>query len=114
MSGRRIRGARGPHYSCQNLQISTNIKQLLDRALGLSEEENATLTGGLIGSLEAEAPEEVEGGKADTVPRNLLKDRLVLARWLALESNSSPRQRERTRAPRSANQAGRGGDRWRI
>ena len=72
--------------------MTTDVKQLLDRALELSEEERATLAGWLIESLEGETPEgveaawrreielrvnELEAGEVDTVPWNVVKDRLA-------------------------------------
>jgi len=72
--------------------VSTDVKQILDQALDLSEEEHATLAGWLIESLEGEAPEgveaawrheielrvnELEAGEVDTVPWNVVKDRLA-------------------------------------
>ena len=72
--------------------MSIDVKQLLDRALELPEEERATLAGWLIESLEDEAPEgveaawrreielrvnELEAGEVNTVPWNVVKDRLA-------------------------------------
>jgi|APCOG7522876152_1049122.scaffolds.fasta_scaffold188474_1 putative addiction module component (TIGR02574 family) len=72
--------------------MTTDVKQLLDRALELSEEERATLAGWLIESLEGETPEgveaawrreielrvnELEAGEVNTVPWNVVKDRLA-------------------------------------
>lgn len=72
--------------------MTTDVKQLLDQALELPEEERATLAGWLIDSLEAEAPEgveaawrqeieqrvtELDSGEVDTVPWNVVKDRLA-------------------------------------
>ena len=72
--------------------MTTDVKHLLDRALELSEEERATLAGWLIESLEGETPEgveaawrreielrvnELEAGEVNTVPWNVVKDRLA-------------------------------------
>ncbi len=72
--------------------MTTDVKQLLDQALELSDEERATLAGWLIESLEGEAPEGVEAawrreieqrvtdletGEVDTVPWNVVRDRLA-------------------------------------
>lgn len=72
--------------------MTTDVRQLLDQALELSDEERATLAGWLIESLEGEAPEgveaawrreieqrvtDLEAGEVDTVPWNVVKDRLA-------------------------------------
>ena len=72
--------------------MTTDVKQLLDQALELPEEERATLAGWLIESLEGETPEgveaawrreielrvnELEAGEVNTVPWNVVKDRLA-------------------------------------
>ena len=51
--------------------MTTDVRQLLDQALELTEEERATLAGWLIESLEGEAPEGVEAAWRDEVERRV-------------------------------------------
>ena len=72
--------------------MTTAVKQLLNQALELTEDERATLAGWLIESLEGEAPDgveaawrqeierrvsELDAGEVEAVPWRVVKERLV-------------------------------------